>query len=75
MLDISTEAVERGLAIVDEGDRHLVETGTFDADLAKIDEPMDGKDHAGMLNKQGHIGFLGHGYPVEFRKIRIKKLK
>jgi len=36
MLDISTEAVERGLAIVEEGDRHLVETGTFDADLAKI---------------------------------------
>jgi len=36
MLDISTEAVERGLASVEEGDRHLVETGTFDADLAKI---------------------------------------
>ncbi len=36
MLDISTEAVERGFAAVDEGDRHLVETGTFDADLDKI---------------------------------------
>lgn len=36
MLDVSAEAVERGLAIVDEADRHLVETGTFDADLDKI---------------------------------------
>ncbi len=36
MLDISTEAVERGLAAVAEDHRNLVETGTFDADLAKI---------------------------------------
>ncbi len=42
MLDISTEAVERGLAIVDEADHHLVSTGLFDptfateGDLAKI---------------------------------------
>lgn len=36
MLDVSTEAVERGLAAVDEADRHLVSTGTFDADLDKV---------------------------------------
>lgn len=42
MLDISREAVEKGLAIVDEADQHLVATGTFDptyetlGDLAKI---------------------------------------
>ncbi len=36
MLDMTVEAVERGLAAVDEGDRHLVETGTFDADLDKL---------------------------------------
>jgi 3-hydroxyacyl-CoA dehydrogenase len=35
MLDVTTEAVERGLQAVDEGDRHLVTTGTLD-DLAKI---------------------------------------
>jgi 3-hydroxyacyl-CoA dehydrogenase len=38
MLDVSVEAVERGLAAVDEGDRHLVTTGTFDSDLALISE-------------------------------------
>jgi 3-hydroxyacyl-CoA dehydrogenase len=36
MLDVSEEAVQRGLGAVDETDRHLVETGTFDTDLAKI---------------------------------------
>ncbi len=36
MLDVSAEAVERGFAAVDESDRHLVETGTFESDLKKI---------------------------------------
>jgi 3-hydroxyacyl-CoA dehydrogenase len=36
MLDVTTEAVERGLSVVDEADRHLVTTGTFDNDLALI---------------------------------------
>ena len=36
MLDMNVEAVERGLQAVDEGDRHLVDIGTFDADLGKI---------------------------------------
>ncbi|HEY5662971.1 MAG TPA: 3-hydroxyacyl-CoA dehydrogenase NAD-binding domain-containing protein [Ilumatobacter sp.] len=36
MLDLTAEAVERGLQAVDESDRHLVTTGTFDADLAAI---------------------------------------
>ncbi len=36
MLDVTREAVERGLQAVDEGDRHLVVTGTFDDDLALI---------------------------------------
>lgn len=36
MLDVSTEAVERGLGAVDEEHRHLVETGTFDDDLEKL---------------------------------------
>lgn len=36
---------------------------------------MDGKQHPGLFNKKGHIGFLGHGSPVKFRNIRIKELK
>jgi hypothetical protein len=35
----------------------------------------DHKDHPGLFNKKGHIGFLGHGSPVKFRNIRIKELK
>ena len=38
MLDVSEAAVERGLQAVDEGVRHLVDTGTFADDLSKIDE-------------------------------------
>jgi 3-hydroxyacyl-CoA dehydrogenase len=36
MLDMNLEAVERGLAAVDETDRHLITMGTFDSDLALI---------------------------------------
>lgn len=35
----------------------------------------DKKNHPGLLNKTGHIGFLGHGSPVKFKNIRIKNLK
>ena len=35
----------------------------------------DHKEHPGLFNKKGHIGFLGHGSPVKFRNIRIKELK
>ena len=47
----------------------------LDADLDKVDKPIDGREHPGLHNKKGHIGFLGHGSPVEFRNIRIKELK
>jgi 3-hydroxyacyl-CoA dehydrogenase len=36
MLDMTREAVDRGLQAVDEADRHLVTTGTFESDLALI---------------------------------------
>lgn len=36
---------------------------------------LDGKDHPGLLNKSGHIGFLGHGSEVRFKNIRVKELK
>jgi hypothetical protein len=34
----------------------------------------DGRQHPGLFNKQGYIGFLGHGSPLKFRNIRIKEL-
>ncbi len=35
---------------------------------------LDGERHPGLKNKQGHIGFLGHGDLVRFRSIRIKEI-
>lgn len=35
----------------------------------------DGQQHPGLFNPKGHIGFLGHGFPIKFRHIRIKELK
>jgi hypothetical protein len=32
------------------------------------------KEHPGLINKTGHIGFLGHGDVVRFRNIRVKTL-
>ncbi len=36
---------------------------------------LDHKDHPGLKNEKGHIGFLGHGDVVYFKNIRIKELK
>jgi len=46
-----------------------------DVDLATVEKPADGRPHPGLHNERGHIGFLGHGDPIEFRHIRIKELK
>jgi hypothetical protein len=35
---------------------------------------IDNKEHPGLFNKSGHIGFLGHGNELKFRNIRIKEL-
>jgi hypothetical protein len=35
---------------------------------------IDGKEHPGLGNKKGHIGFLGHGHVLWFRNISIKEL-
>ncbi|WP_085535802.1 DUF1080 domain-containing protein [Massilibacteroides vaginae] len=53
-----------GHVILDGNIRDAVKNGTADK-----------KEHPGLFNKKGHIGFLGHGSPVKFRNIRIKELK
>ncbi len=52
-----------GVVIVEGNIRDAVKNGT-----------PDGKEHPGLFNKKGYIGFLGHGSPVKFRNIRIKEL-
>lgn len=51
-------------------------TVILDADIteARKNGAADGKDHPGLLRDSGHIGFLGHGSPLQFRNIRIKDL-
>jgi HEAT repeat protein len=36
-------------------------------------ETADHRNHPGLLNPSGHIGFLGHGSPLKFRNLRIKE--
>ncbi len=38
------------------------------------DKTVDHKNHPGLFNKSGHIGFLGHGAGVRFRNVRILDL-
>lgn len=45
-----------------------------DIAMATKEGTADHKEHPGLLNKSGHIGFLGHGSPLKFRNIRIKEL-
>ncbi len=47
-----------------------------DGDIAGATEKgtLDGKEHPGLKNSSGYIGFLGHGSVVRFRNIRIKEL-
>ena len=35
---------------------------------------IDHNQHPGLLNKTGHIGFLGHGDILRFKNMRIKRL-
>jgi hypothetical protein len=51
-------------------------TTIVDANLDEASQPktLDGKDHPGVNNKTGHIGFLGHGARIEFRNLRVKDL-
>ena len=51
-------------------------TVIVDGDIAgpRDNGTMDHKDHPGLKNSTGHIGFLGHGSELKFRNIRIKDL-
>ena len=46
----------------------------LDADVAAVKEFMGGKPHPGMNRASGFFGFAGHGDPVEFRNVAIKRL-
>jgi hypothetical protein len=46
----------------------------LDADLAKVKEFMSKTPHRGKDRNSGYFGFAGHGDPVEFRKVRIRRL-
>ena len=54
-------------------------TVILDGDIAEASKnftsTIDGNKHPGLSNKQGHIGFLGHGSWVAFKNLRIKELK
>ncbi len=47
-----------------------------DGDIAEAGKngTLDHREHPGLLNTTGHIGFLGHGSEVKFRNLRIKDL-
>jgi len=46
----------------------------MDTNLDDVKDPETLKRHPGLQRKSGHIGFLGHGTRVEFRKVRIQEL-
>lgn len=58
------KVILNGTTILDGNIREAAKNGT-----------MDHREHPGLFNKKGHIGFLGHGSEVRFRNIRIKELK
>jgi hypothetical protein len=47
-----------------------------DGDIAEATKngTPDHKEHPGLFNKKGHIGFLGHGSELRFRNLRIKEI-
>lgn len=47
-----------------------------DADIAEASASgtLSGREHPGLLNEFGYIGFLGHGDEVAYRRIRLREL-
>jgi hypothetical protein len=60
------------------GDHVVVNLNGYEivnADIAQAREnPIDGMKHPGAHRTSGHLGFCGHGDPVAFRNIRVKRL-
>jgi hypothetical protein len=42
--------------------------------LASKNGTIDHQEHPGLLNKTGHLGFLGHGDVVRFKNMRVKRI-
>ena len=42
---------------------------------ASVNGTADHRDHPGLKNLTGHIGFLGHGDVVRFKNIRVKRIE
>lgn len=69
---------QRGFPIRPAGSHITVELNgatILDADLKDVTEFLDGKAHPGKDLKEGFFGFAGHGDPVMFRRIAIKRLE
>lgn len=49
-------------------------TNILDVDTKDVKDPALLAKHPGLKRKSGHIGFLGHNEPVQFRNIRIRRL-
>ena len=45
-----------------------------DLDLATKSGTLDAQPHPGLKRTSGHVGFLGHGDRVDFRRLQIKNL-
>ncbi len=50
-------------------------TRILSADLSKVTEFMGGTPHPGKDREKGYFGFAGHGDPVEFRDVDIRRLR
>jgi len=51
---------------------HVIANGHLDK--ARMPKTLDGHEHPGLSRTIGHLGFLGHGYAVQFKNLRIKEL-
>lgn len=63
-----------GEVIVDGNIREACQGHNEAPDGGKNEYTVDHKNHPGLFNTTGHIGFLGHGSGVKFRNVRIKEL-
>ncbi|MBO5217071.1 MAG: DUF1080 domain-containing protein [Alistipes sp.] len=63
-----------GEVILDGNIREACQGHNVAPDGGKNPYTVDGKDHPGLFNKKGHIGFLGHGEGIKIRNVRVKEL-